>query len=859
MARPPGTNVGPEPEASPIEAQGLGWKNAHGCGRAADTITSGLEGAWTSEPTKWDNGFLENLYAHDWELTVSPAGAKQWRPKNGAGAGTVPDAHDASKRHAPMMFTTDLAIREDPAYDAISKRFRDNPGQLATAFAKAWYKLLHRDMGPVSRYLGPWVPEPQLWQDPVPPLDHEPIDNADVAVLEGRLLQSGLSIAELVSTAWASASSFRGTDMRGGANGARSRLAPQKDWEVNEPARLEKVLRTLEGIQQDFDRSQTGNKRISLADLIVLGGCVGVEQAARAAGHDISVPFTPGRTDASQEQTDVESFAVLEPEADGFRNYLRAGQLLSPETLLLERAYMLRLTAPQMTVLVGGLRALGIHFGQTCHGVFTTRPGTLTNDFFKNLLDASTEWKKSGSGYEGRDRSGPVDRHRRRPGLRGPLAAPRPRGGLRGRRREGEVRARLRGCVVQGHEPRSVRGSGPERATVVDLGLIRAGRGGRRRPDRRPRHPGSGRFDVLHAHRVTRARPCGVVPAVLGGGRSPQWESSGPALRFVKGSGGSRHILGTGSTASNRRRKGMWVAASNEPRAAIGEPRQRERLVIFRRGSGRGATMRRRSLLPSRGPRQVHLDRLARLAPARRALAWLWVALSLSATGCIRIYQPMSGLHRPVVVDPQLANFQDLNLVVRCIPEDLLTIQDASVLCRKVGTLFENQGARVTTSATASGAPEDDGEPTAEGTRAAGAPGSAAATDLTLELRARRVHSDNSMVSWAICIASFTLVPAVSESTFAQDVVIRDGNGFLLVSDSLEGRLVQRFGAGTWIGNKFLDLVTRDRADELAGDAASRDLSSDLYRQLSQMVFNAEMQRQILEQAPRGALNREAM
>jgi catalase-peroxidase len=403
----PADHVGPEPEAGPLEAQGIGWKSTFGTGRGGDTITSGLEGAWTREPTKWDNGFLENLYGYEWELTTSPAGAKQWKPKGDAGKDTVPDAHDPSRRHAPMMLTTDLSMRLDPKYAAIAERFRQDPDQLADAFAKAWYKLLHRDMGPVTRYLGPWVPPPQLWQDPVPPVDHELIDEADVVELERKLLASGLSISELVSTAWASASSFRRTDLRGGANGARIRLAPQKDWEVNQPARLAKALQALEGVQQAFNRAQTGGKRVSLADVIVLGGCAAVAQAARDAGHAVLVPFVPGRTDASQDQTDVESFEVLEPHADGFRNYLRPGQPLSPETLLLERANMLRLTAPQMSVLVGGMRALGASFGQTAHGVFTSRPGVLTNDFFSNLLDPATEWKASGSPhvYEGRDRA----------------------------------------------------------------------------------------------------------------------------------------------------------------------------------------------------------------------------------------------------------------------------------------------------------------------------------------------------------------------------------------------------------------------------------------------------------------------
>ncbi len=402
--------VGSEPEASPLEEQGLGWRNTFGSGKGAHTLTSGLEGAWTNEPTKWDHGFLDNLFTYDWELTASPAGAKQWTPTNPEAQGTVPDAHDPSKRHAPMMLTTDLALRFDPIYGPIAKRFHENPDQLAEAFAKAWYKLLHRDMGPVSRYLGPWVPEPQLWQDPVPKIDHELIGLKDIVALKSKILASGLSISRLVSTAWASAATFRGTDRRGGANGARIRLAPQKDWEVNEPAELAKVLQTLEQIQQDFKRSQSAGKgkQISLADLIVLGGCAAVEQAAKNAGHAITVPFVPGRTDASQAQTDVESFAVLEPAADGFRNYLRAGAKLSAETLLLDRAYMLTLTAPQMTVLIGGMRALNANFGQSHHGILTDRPETLTSDFFVNLLNMSTEWKASASaenGYEGRDRA----------------------------------------------------------------------------------------------------------------------------------------------------------------------------------------------------------------------------------------------------------------------------------------------------------------------------------------------------------------------------------------------------------------------------------------------------------------------
>jgi catalase-peroxidase len=409
-AAPATQYVGPEPEGASLEEQGLGWKNRFGSGKGADAITSGLEGAWTNEPTKWDNGFLDNLHKYDWQLTTSPAGAKQYAPKpNAAGVvPTAPDAHNPSKRRTTMMLTTDLALKVDPIYAPIAKRFHEHPDQLNEAFAKAWYKLLHRDMGPVSRYLGPWVAEPQLWQDPVPAVDHELIGEKDIAALKGKLLSSGLSISQLVSTAWASAATFRGTDKRGGANGARIRLAPQKDWEVNNPAELSKVLQTLEKIQQDFNRSQAGGKKVSLADLIVLGGCAAVEQAANNAGYNITVPFAPGRTDASQEQTDVESFAVLEPTFDGFRNYVQSGEQLPAQTLLVERAFMLNLNAPEMTVLVGGMRALNANSGQSRHGVFTKRPGTLTNDFFVNLLDMSTEWKASGSDknvYEGRDRA----------------------------------------------------------------------------------------------------------------------------------------------------------------------------------------------------------------------------------------------------------------------------------------------------------------------------------------------------------------------------------------------------------------------------------------------------------------------
>ncbi|WP_426562006.1 catalase/peroxidase HPI [Angustibacter sp. McL0619] len=393
----PADYVGPEPEGAPLEAQGLGWKNTYGTGAGKDAITSGLEGAWTPTPTAWDNSFFETLFGHEWELAESPAGAKQWKPKDGAAADAVPDAHDASVRHAPMMLTSDLALRLDPAYEPISRRFYENPDQLADAFAKAWYKLLHRDMGPASRYLGPWVPPAQLWQDPVPAADHELIGDDDIAALKASLLGSGLSTAQLVRTAWASASSFRGTDDRGGANGARIRLAPQRDWEVNDPTELGDVLATLERVQREFNDAQAGGKRVSLADLIVLGGSAGIEQAARRAGHDVTVPFTPGRADATQDETDVESFAVLEPTADGFRNYLRAGEKLPAEVRLLDRANLLRLSAPEMTVLVGGLRSLNANAGQSPHGVLTDRPETLTNDFFVNLLDDGTQWKASAS------------------------------------------------------------------------------------------------------------------------------------------------------------------------------------------------------------------------------------------------------------------------------------------------------------------------------------------------------------------------------------------------------------------------------------------------------------------------------
>ncbi len=402
----PDDTVGPEPEGAGIDEQGLGWRNTHGSGKAGDTITSGLEGAWTTDPVKWDNNFMENLHGHEWELTKSPAGKSQYAPKNAEAAATVPDAHDPAKKHAPMMLTTDLSLREDPDYAPISKRFLENPAALEDAFARAWFKLIHRDMGPRSRYVGPLVPaEPLLWQDPVPEVDHELVGEQEIAGLKAKVLASGLSISRLVSTAWASGSSFRGTDKRGGANGARIRLAPQKDWEANDPAALEEVLETLEGIRSEFNTPQNGGKQISLADLIVLAGCAGVEQAARNAGHDVEVPFAPGRTDAAQEWTDEESFAVLEPTADGFRNYLQSGQEGKAEELLVERACMLTLTAPEMTALVGGLRVLNANTGQSGHGVLTDRPGSLTNDFFVNLMDMNTEWAASSSSevFEGRD------------------------------------------------------------------------------------------------------------------------------------------------------------------------------------------------------------------------------------------------------------------------------------------------------------------------------------------------------------------------------------------------------------------------------------------------------------------------
>jgi len=400
--------VGPEPEAAPIEEQGLGWKSRFGTGKGDDTITSGLEVIWTQTPTKWSNNFFGNLFGYEWELTKSPAGAHQWRPKQGEGAATVPDAQDPAKRHAPSMLTTDLALRFDPVYEKISRRFYEHPDQFADAFARAWFKLTHRDMGPIVRYLGPLVPqEPLPWQDPIPAVDHPLIGEQDMAALKAKVLASGLSVAALVSTAWASASTFRGSDKRGGANGARIRLAPQKDWDINQPAQLRKVLQTLEAIQQGFNACQSGGKKVSLADLIVLGGCVAIESAAQEAGHEVKVPFTPGRMDASQEQTDAVSFAPLEPTADGFRNYLRGKQRLSAEELLVDRAQLLTLTAPEMTVLVGGLRVLGANAGKSTHGVFTKRPQTLTNDFFVNLLDMRTQWQPSAGSagvYEGRDR-----------------------------------------------------------------------------------------------------------------------------------------------------------------------------------------------------------------------------------------------------------------------------------------------------------------------------------------------------------------------------------------------------------------------------------------------------------------------
>jgi catalase-peroxidase len=408
-AADPSKYVGPVPEAAPIEEQGMGWKNSFGSGKGVDTISSGLEGAWTTNPVKWDNNYLENLFKYEWELTKSPAGAQQWIPKGGAGADTVPDAHDPTKRHTPIMFTTDLSLRIDPIFEKISRRFLAHPQEFADAFARAWFKLTHRDMGPRSRYLGPLVPkEPLIWQDPVPAVDHALIGEQEIAALKAKILASGLSISQLVKTAWASAASFRGSDKRGGANGARIRLEPQKNWEVNQPAELAKVLQTLEKIQKDFNGAQSDGKKVSLADLIVLGGCAAIEEAAKKAGHGVKVPFSPGRTDASQEQTDVASFAVLEPTADGFRNYIRKGDEESAAELLVDKANLLTLTAPEMTVLLGGMRALNANFGHSKHGVFTERPETLTNDFFVNLLDMKTKWQKSAASegvLEGRDRA----------------------------------------------------------------------------------------------------------------------------------------------------------------------------------------------------------------------------------------------------------------------------------------------------------------------------------------------------------------------------------------------------------------------------------------------------------------------
>ncbi len=405
----PGMYVGPEPAAASIEEQGLGWKNTFASGHGGDTITSGLEGAWTTTPTKWSNNFFWNLFGYEWELTKSPAGAHQWKPKHGMGEGTVPDAHDPSKRHTPIMLTTDLALRMDPAYEKISRHFFENPDEFADAFARAWFKLTHRDMGPRARYLGPEVPAEELiWQDPIPAVTHPLIDAHDIAALKSRILNSGLSVSQLVSAAWASASTFRGSDKRGGANGARVRLAPQKDWEVNNPAQLAKVLSTLEGIQTSFNDAQSGGKKVSLADLIVLGGCAAVEQAAKNAGFEVNVPFTPGRADASQEQTDVVSFAVLEPAADGFRNYFKPKHSASAEEMLVDKAQLLTLTGPEMTVLIGGMRVLNTNFDQSQHGVFTKRPGALTTDFFVNLLDLGTTWKASTDAqnvFEGRDRT----------------------------------------------------------------------------------------------------------------------------------------------------------------------------------------------------------------------------------------------------------------------------------------------------------------------------------------------------------------------------------------------------------------------------------------------------------------------
>ena len=448
-------------KAPPSRIRASAGRASIGTGIGADTITGGPEVTWTQTPTKWSNHFFDNLFNNEWELTKSPAGAQQWKAKGGAA--TIPDAYDKSKKHVPTMLTTDLSLRFDPAYEKISRRFYEHPDQFADAFARAWFKLTHRDMGPIVRYLGPLVPkETLIWQDPIPAVDHPLIGEQDIAALKAKILASGLSVSQLVSTAWASASTFRGSDKRGGANGARIRLAPQKDWEVNQPAQLATVLQKLEAIQKEFNASATGGKKVSLADLIVLGGCAAIEKAAKAAGHDVKVPFTPGRMDASQEQTDVDSFAPLEPVADGFRNYLRGKQLMSPEEALVDRAQLLTLTAPEMTVLVGGLRVLGANAGQSKHGVFTKQPETLTNDFFVNLLDMGTQWQPRRlrwrvRGARPQDERGQVDRHARRPDLRFALAAARPRGSLCVRGLEGEVREGLRGGVDQGDEPRSLR------------------------------------------------------------------------------------------------------------------------------------------------------------------------------------------------------------------------------------------------------------------------------------------------------------------------------------------------------------------------------------------------------------------
>ncbi len=459
----PASHVGKDPESDDIEAQGLGWKSTFGTGWAGDAITSGLEVTWTTTPTKWNNDFFKNLFGFEWELTKSPAGAHQWQPKNGAGAGTVPHAHDKSKRITPSMLTTDLSLRFDPAYEKISRRFLEHPEQFADAFARAWFKLTHRDMGPRARYLGPEVPREELiWQDPIPAVNHKLVDEQDIADLKSRILASGLTVSQLVSTAWASASTFRGSDKRGGANGARIRLAPQKDWAVNEPVRLAKVLKTLENIQGEFNKAQSGGKKLSLADLIVLGGCAGVEQAVKNAGQSVKVAFTPGRMDASQEQTDVDSFAALEPVADGFRNFQKERFAVPAEALLLDRAQLLTLTAPEMTALVGGLRVLNANVAHSRHGVFTNKPEALTNDFFKNLLDMTTQWTATSESKEALRRARPqewraeVDRHARRPRVRLQLAAARSGGGLRKLGRAGAVRECLRGRVGQGDEPGSV-------------------------------------------------------------------------------------------------------------------------------------------------------------------------------------------------------------------------------------------------------------------------------------------------------------------------------------------------------------------------------------------------------------------